>query len=993
LAGSAGSIYVDLLLRDGRYRQGLRQSKDLTKTWERGVQSSTQNARGAFSGVIDPVENINASLSRLGVTVASVFSVTSLVNYSDTWKQMEGRLGLVVEGQEELREVQGQLFEIAKRTRQPLESITNLYSRMGQIIPDNLKGNLDLLGVTEAVATSLAITGETSLSAQAAIIQFTQALATDFEAAGQEIRSIQEQSPRLALALARALGTGSESLRKLVDDGKVSVESIGRAFREGQPEFELLRKELEKIPPTVAQSFTLLNNAFLQYVGLSDSAAAGTNAIALAVRTLADNLSTVITGLGTVSILIAGAFTARFLNESITSVGNFVKTLKTIEPTIVNAVTTSSAQLDVINGKFNLLKANLTSLGSANAVQSAVSFSTLNDGLLTTSKRLSNVEKESVAVRNSINRISSTGLINLNTVTKTTSQSFNSLNRVVSGFTTVSSTAKINGDLLTGSMNQTALVAAKQVREFNLISGSLGVKTKALGAATIAYNTFTKSVGLATVAGNLFLRAGVGLVAFLGGPLGVALSGFTIATIALAQYQTEGEKIASKYAETFSRVSDETINASDATEEFSNRLSSLRIAELAGEMSDLENSIKKITKELNDSSIAAGRWYDRLWNIFANPIDTFMLDVQVMKLKQEFADTKDLEAYKKGLAQIALEFPNLSELIEEEIKNVNALNTALIELPYVNLQIEASKKGVSLPDFSRVSRTNLNEPEGKKTNDEEAKEAARRLKQRQDELNSTFKRYEDIITGVSKEELSRRDVIAQLTSLLGTEYIPNQEALNEAIARYDESLKEASKTTSQWDEFSKNAAKSIQSAFADFLFDPFEDGVAGMAEGFARAIQRMLAEAAAADLMRVLFGNDVESKGIGGGGGLLSSAVSGLGDFFGDIFGGFNANGGYIGAGKIGVVGERGPELVYGGNTGKTIARLAPQGGYNTGGNVNVNIINNNGSQVQTQQRQTSNGMDLEVMIDQAVADKISTPGTRTNQALAAYSNRGMVRR
>lgn len=48
--------------------------------------------------------------------------------------------------------------------------------------------------------------------------------------------------------------------------------------------------------------------------------------------------------------------------------------------------------------------------------------------------------------------------------------------------------------------------------------------------------------------------------------------------------------------------------------------------------------------------------------------------------------------------------------------------------------------------------------------------------------------------------------------------------------------------------------------------------------------------------------------GGGGGGGFLDSVIGGIGD----LFGGFFANGGALPAGKFGIVGERGPELITG---------------------------------------------------------------------------------
>lgn len=42
-------------------------------------------------------------------------------------------------------------------------------------------------------------------------------------------------------------------------------------------------------------------------------------------------------------------------------------------------------------------------------------------------------------------------------------------------------------------------------------------------------------------------------------------------------------------------------------------------------------------------------------------------------------------------------------------------------------------------------------------------------------------------------------------------------------------------------EFAKQAARNMQSEFADFLFDPFKDGLKGMLGDFADTLRRMAA--------------------------------------------------------------------------------------------------------------------------------------------------------
>ena len=66
------------------------------------------------------------------------------------------------------------------------------------------------------------------------------------------------------------------------------------------------------------------------------------------------------------------------------------------------------------------------------------------------------------------------------------------------------------------------------------------------------------------------------------------------------------------------------------------------------------------------------------------------------------------------------------------------------------------------------------------------------------------------------------------------------------------------------DAFAKSAAENIQSAFAEFLFDPFANGTKSMLQSFGETVRRMIANAAAADLGRRLFGDLGGKGGLGG---------------------------------------------------------------------------------------------------------------------------------
>lgn len=98
-------------------------------------------------------------------------------------------------------------------------------------------------------------------------------------------------------------------------------------------------------------------------------------------------------------------------------------------------------------------------------------------------------------------------------------------------------------------------------------------------------------------------------------------------------------------------------------------------------------------------------------------------------------------------------------------------------------------------------------------------------------------------------------------------------AAQQAGKRMQELDDNMEETVNHSNSFAKSAAKNIQSAFADFLFDPFEKGTKGMLQSFGDTIRRMIANAVAADLGKRLFG---DLGGKGGLGGLVGEGLSWL---------------------------------------------------------------------------------------------------------------------
>jgi hypothetical protein len=140
--------------------------------------------------------------------------------------------------------------------------------------------------------------------------------------------------------------------------------------------------------------------------------------------------------------------------------------------------------------------------------------------------------------------------------------------------------------------------------------------------------------------------------------------------------------------------------------------------------------------------------------------------------------------------------------------------------------------------------------------------------------------------------------------------------------------------TDQMTEFAKAAAQNIQSAFADFLFDPFKNGLDGLLKNFVTFLAKAAAQAASAKILKSVFGGLASSD---------NGFLSALGAAFGGAVSG-NADGGGLNRGMPYLVGERGPELF----TPSSAGTVTPNGQFGNGGgtnNVTVNVSVEKGQQ------------------------------------------------
>lgn len=259
-------------------------------------------------------------------------------------------------------------------------------------------------------------------------------------------------------------------------------------------------------------------------------------------------------------------------------------------------------------------------------------------------------------------------------------------------------------------------------------------------------------------------------------------------------------------------------------------------------------------------------------------------------------------------------------------------------------------------------------------------------------------------TYTSEYEKTRADLTNQATNAgipLTPEKIAYIDQAAQSTARYRD---ETEKLTDSF-----NNVKSISGSFFQDLRQDLWDGV-GAWQAFGNAALNVLDNILSKMLdigVDYLF-DAVGAAGTSGGTSKFSwsSVASSIGSWFsGSPAPAAAANGGaftngvynsptlfkFANGGQFGVMGEAGPEAVM-------PLRRGPDGSLGVqadgvGKDVVVNVYNNSNAQASVNQRQTSQGTEIDVMIDQLVAEKMSQPGTSSNSALTAFNNRRLITR
>ena len=318
----------------------------------------------------------------------------------------------------------------------------------------------------------------------------------------------------------------------------------------------------------------------------------------------------------------------------------------------------------------------------------------------------------------------------------------------------------------------------------------------------------------------------------------------------LIDFLTKGIELATRFANALSRVfgGGEQLSAIDQQRQ--------KIASLREELASL-NDRKNIP-------VVGGLLFDQR-----------SADLLEQSIENAVEDLRRLEAAALEVTQVQDQMAPSSANVATQIAKVSTSVKATVSesQKFINaLQKEAAQAGKSSFEIKRLEAAKLGVLKTAAPLIDALEREARAMQAAQESAGayrSQLSRAAQITESVMSDSERQAQAQAELNNLYQQGFI-SLETYNRALRNADGSIKQfgdSGKTVfTELGQFAIQAARNVQTAFADFFFDPFDKGLKGLVSSFANAVRRLIAEAAAL--------KTIQSLGIGGVLGLTATGAS-----------------------------------------------------------------------------------------------------------------------
>ena len=258
---------------------------------QQAQDKAAQASQRAASSIMGFVRGA-AAIAGVGLSAGAILGA------ADAYTVLQNKLQNVADSEKQVTQLTNELFDVANRTRTPVQETTQAFTRFDMALKNLGKSQDDSLRLTETVNKMLVVSGATANEAGSALLQLSQAF-NKGKLDGEEFRSVMELMPNAADAIAKQLGVTRGELLKLAPEGKITAQVMVDAFNDAAKGID---EKFGKTVPTLSQAMTVLKNNATQTFGEINKQLGITSGISEVIIFLAENMKAL-----AVAAAIAGA--------------------------------------------------------------------------------------------------------------------------------------------------------------------------------------------------------------------------------------------------------------------------------------------------------------------------------------------------------------------------------------------------------------------------------------------------------------------------------------------------------------------------------------------------------------------------------------------------------------------------------------------------------------------------------------------------------------
>ena len=249
---AANEAYLRLSQTVGNTERYIRDNVDEQGRFNREIQEGVAQA-----------DNLMDSIKGLVAAYATVQTMGSIIELSDTVTQTTARLELIVDDGGSVEELQNKIFASAQASRGSYLATADAVYKLGAQASQAFNSSDEIIAFTELLNKQFTIAGTEVQGIDAAMLQLTQAMASG-RLQGDELTSILENATPVIQNIQRYLqeveGIDASNIKELAADGVITADVIRNSMFYAADE---INAKFETMPMTFGQVWQSFQNTAL----------------------------------------------------------------------------------------------------------------------------------------------------------------------------------------------------------------------------------------------------------------------------------------------------------------------------------------------------------------------------------------------------------------------------------------------------------------------------------------------------------------------------------------------------------------------------------------------------------------------------------------------------------------------------------------------------------------------------------------------------------